>query len=513
MFFSEQTKKIQRNSSYFSKMNQFAFLQGFHFQKVFSYIFNNKIKKMFSFSIHRFHFQVYKNFVPPPSALEFVNSHIKKNFASYDQKTKLTSDFLQNEIIMSSSSGREPNRNSNPIPLYNTNSGGVNISARKCSKILLTEDDMVEGGTTSTSANENNNNNNCENKSVILPRNESTCSPISKTAEGFSVFENLLNEVSATTTKTERKEQKNQNQTHRVVPPFPVFEGNAKDQWIDNNIGFCHLCQEPTGTSLNHVGDRDHACMCYFLYLYSLYPRTWSTREIVLHSLNKFPPLAHHCVSTPFSVDHLHTLDDVQRRLELESLLVHLSNPNSPHQVLTNVLQGHAPISLWVAGERIFKPNVSQLVSEMLPPMAAGIQTAVTQKIWSRSGLERMYDATNIAKIQKEFGVEPKHGRLEKAFFMRTLFFELHSALDETRGDERKTPQVEHDFFEDEEEDFSLNYDYFDATKRLLIQECLRRMAFELVFMQSMIYMNRIQYVSRVLKNPTWIDLNSWDSL
>ena len=498
-------------------------------------------------------FQVYKNFVPPPSSLEFVESHFKKT-KSLGKNAK-PHEFLSKQPTTSSYTNKN-NYDQKPS-IYSINCGGVHLSHENCAKVI---DDVTDVADEDIKKN----NSHRLHKQPMLPRNDVSMSPISRTAEGYSVWENHFNLTNCFTKqkspnmslmKSSGKKKRtlleiddgeskreisssssssSSSSATRTIPPFEVFEGNAKDQWIDGTRGFCHICQEPIGSVLNHVGDRDHACMVAYLYFFSLYPRTWSVRKIVLDALHRFPRVGYNAVGHPFANDHLHTLDDSQRRLELESMLVHLSNPESPNFALPNVLQGNASISLWVAGERIFKPNLSQLVSEMCLPMTAGIQTGVTQKCWSRTNLERMYDALNVAKIQESFGAEAKTERLPKAFFMRSLFFELHAAVDETMNDEphysdpywRQVVRANEDDYSqqqnkhenDDVHDLHVlpqnhDYDYHDATKKLLIQECLRRMAFELVFLNTMHYMNRVQYVARQLKLPTWHDLHGWDSL
>jgi hypothetical protein len=324
-----------------------------------------------------------------------------------------------------------------------------------------------------------------------------------------------------------------------VGVPVELFEGNAKDVWIDGAKGWCHLCSEPVGVAPGtHIGDRDHANMAVYLHLLTIYPRHWAARDVLADALTRFPRLAVHVLGAPHSVDHLHTRDDTARRAELEALLLHLCSP--PHRGVAHALQGRAPQALWVAGERIFKTNVLELVAKQLPPMSAGIHTAFTQKVWSRTNLERMYDALNIARIHRSFGAEPKKERLEKAFFMRALFWELHAALDvgeiasaaasppsspsssdavgvpvspsssPSEGD-TSAPDAVHESSPDGGD--SASSDGADAVTVLLLRECLRRMSFELAFLQSMIYMNRAQDVARKLGGPSWAELEALDAL
>ena len=270
---------------------------------------------------------------------------------------------------------------------------------------------------------------------------------------------------------------------HRL--PLETFEGNAKDQWIDATRGWCYLCQEPVGVSAGtHIGDRDHVNMAVFLFLFTLYPRTWSPRDILRDGLARFPGLVQHCTGVPTSQDHLHTLDDTARRAELEAQLEHLCNP--PHQAISHSLFGRTPLALWVSGERNFKVNVTRLVATAVPPMSNGVHTAFTQKIWSRTNLERMYDAVNIARIKIAHGVEPKTARLDKAFFMRTMLWELMAALD---------------------------CKDLDPVTELLVDDTLRKISRELMHLQSMQYMNRAQDLATKMNFPTWGDLRELNSL
>ena len=123
----------------------------------------------------------------------------------------------------------------------------------------------------------------------------------------------------------------------------------------------------------------------------------------------------------------------------------------------------------------------------MLPPIAPGIHSTFTQKCWGRSNQERAYECLNVAAIHRFYGVEPKTTRDSRAFFMRSLIWEMHTALDNR-----------------------------DVTPvgRTLLEETLRRLSFELVFLQSMYYMNRVQLVvERMGGTPTLEDLHALNLL
>lgn len=317
---------------------------------------------------------------------------------------------------------------------------------------------------------------------------------------------------------------------HRI--PLETFEGNAKDHWIDGDKGWCHICQEPFGNGVgNHIGMRDHANMCVFLYLYTLYPRTWSAKHVVADSLQRYPEIAQQLYGLPYcGVDHMHTVCDVERRREIEALLLHLTKP--PHNAITNSLVQNTPQALWVSGERMFKINLSRLCATMAPPMAAGVHTSFTQKCWSRTNLELMYDYLHIARIHEMHGVKPKEGKLDKAFFMRTMLWELHVARDGGRDVETMinaeiaaasssssssassscaSSCVSAVASGDYSTSTSLQEDQF--VTQLLVEEVLRKISFELIHMETMQYMNRVQDLVRKTGFPTWKQLGELDAL
>ena len=247
---------------------------------------------------------------------------------------------------------------------------------------------------------------------------------------------------------------------------------------MDIKTGWCHLCQEPIGSSVGiHIGDRDHMCLALFLHLYVNYPRHWATQSILDSAERKFPGIHEHA-TTHLSMDHLHTVEDARRRADLEAILFHLTDDR--HKALSHVLQGKSPGSFWYSGERMFKINMTRLATVMFPPMNNGMLTTFTHKCWGRSNLERMYDALNIATIQKHFGSDPKTAKEAKAFYMRCIFWELQSA--------------------------SLRTD-IDEVTHLLIASAKRRLSFECIFLQSMQYMNRVHDTVKQLDYPTPDDL------
>lgn len=349
------------------------------------------------------------------------------------------------------------------------------------------------------------------------------------------------------------------------------FEGLNRHAWIDTQAGYCHLCQEPVSSANIHASGRDHTSLLFFMMLYVAYPRhdflsaaaqsqtagelaaaiaavdannpapagsasspsataataatpasspttsplassspvtvaaaaaaaasggtsargarrrlmktagevLFSAQEVLEGAAHHFPALYHYATDCRVT-ERLHTNDDAVRRAELQALLFYLSHP--PHMALSHALQGQSPQAFWYSGERMWKAHVSRIVVQIYPPMSAGMMTNFTQKCWGRSNGERMYDALQLDRFKSYYGWGPNESKERKAFFLRHLIWELLCA------------EVREEISEE---------------TRLLLSLAIRRLAFEMVYIQSMDFMDQVQQAHARLGYPSLEQLRS----
>jgi len=255
-----------------------------------------------------------------------------------------------------------------------------------------------------------------------------------------------------------------------------LFEGYNKHGWMDARRAWCHLCNEPIGTALSiHVGDRDHMNMTLMLFVAATYPRQNNPRATVTDARLYLRRLG----VVPFEggkigTEKFHATADLRRRQELRALLSHVMRDG----LVGDSLRGNAQPAHAASGEKMMKDEMTRHVVRAFPPMSAGQMTQLTHKCWGRTNLERLYDALHLDALRS-----PEKPVLTtkdaKGSVMRQLFFELFSAL-------ARVHEVGIEC----------------QLRSLILDEVVRRLCFELVFLQSMAYMAAVNNVWEQLEYP-----------
>nr|CCC92325.1 conserved hypothetical protein [Trypanosoma congolense IL3000] len=314
-----------------------------------------------------------------------------------------------------------------------------------------------------------------------------------------------------------------------------IFECPNKHVFLDVENSYCHLCREPVGVSaITHLSDRDHHNMQLFLFLSTLFPRnavcggsetgstaapanaSTATENVLLYhpasvmggAAKLFPRL-----SRAVSDGQVHTQQDALRRASLQSMLVLLSSGsievggtarNGPP--VLRVFHGDVSTELAHSGERLFKKDVSRVIVEWFPALSAGVSTQIAHKCWGRSNLESVFDALRLQPLLNQRsseapankGLTVSHGvkrnelktKTEKASFMRLLMWELTTRNEEVDANfSGASPLSEVD--------------------QLLLQLARRRLAFELVYLQSLKYMQCANTILQEMSFPGLEDLMS----
>ncbi|EKF98713.1 hypothetical protein TCSYLVIO_010384 [Trypanosoma cruzi] len=288
-----------------------------------------------------------------------------------------------------------------------------------------------------------------------------------------------------------------------------IFDAPNKHLFLDPGGTWCHLCREPLGTSAaGHLSDREHHNHQLFLFLAAAFPRgvhgehqrfLYSPNAVLDDATVLFPKLMQ-----AVGEGNMHTEQDALRRASLESMLIYLSDGGlcGGKPVLT-VFHGSVPPELAHSGERLFKSDVSRLIVEWFPALGPGAITQIAHKCWGRSNLESIFDALRMQSLVDRRGREVAgvlsplarnrawrttlqrqlSTKTEKATFVRLLMWELTTRCEEAAGCDAALPLTE--------------------TEQLMLELTRRRLAFEMVYLQSMKYMQHADQLLREMLFPS----------
>ncbi|RNE99634.1 uncharacterized protein Tco025E_08966 [Trypanosoma conorhini] len=288
-----------------------------------------------------------------------------------------------------------------------------------------------------------------------------------------------------------------------------IFDAPNKHLFLDPGGSWCHLCREPLGVSAaGHLSDREHHNHQLFLFLAAAFPRgeygehfrpSFSPHAVFTGAARSFPRLVQTVVG-----GHVHTEQDALRRASLESMLIDLSDGESRggRPILTAFHGAVAP-ELAHSGERLFKGAVSRLIVEWFPALGPGAITQIAHKCWGRSNLESVFDALRMQSLvnwrcsDAAWEASPAARNIawksvlrrtlstktEKATFVRSLLWELTTRCEEAAGCDKALPYTE--------------------TEKLMLELTRRQLAFEMVFLQSMKYMQHADQLLREMSFPS----------
>jgi hypothetical protein len=291
-----------------------------------------------------------------------------------------------------------------------------------------------------------------------------------------------------------------------------LFEGlpRSKRVWIDSVKCFCHLCREPVSNMLTHACWWDHVTLHWAMRHMSTVRRHWSCRRVLYDHKQPLLGVARPAGGLPraLSVSKMLTAPrfnphprspfetvlqvekaDEMRRMELASLIRVLNRP--PFSCISFSFRDYRSGAVG-QGERMFRAEVSRLCQTMIPPCSAETMTRLQQKCWGRKNLEILFDRLRLGEVMEECGVTAATEKDAKGAIMRQMFFELLMAgMD---SDVRQAAAGEHP-----DEGRHGSHTVFDEVRELLVEQALHRMAFELIYLRTMVLLETAA--------PTWMGL------
>ena len=296
-----------------------------------------------------------------------------------------------------------------------------------------------------------------------------------------------------------------------------VFEGlpRSKRAWIDPVKCYCYLCEEPVSNMLTHACWWDHVTLHWTMRHLSSVFRQWDPTH-VLHVAKHTPAFSSMITRTrrnphpnsPWGqILQLDKSDEI-RRMELAALLRSLNRP--PFNCITFSFRDYRSGAVG-QGERMFRSEVSRIWQTMVPPCSAECMTRFQQKCWGRKNLEILFDRLQLGKVMEECGVEPATKKDHKGAIMRQVFLELNMALSDA---DTALAASAHD--DDADASVSppclrpaatFSDDAFRDVRQMLVEQTLHRIAFELIYLRSMVLFESASKTWMALGPPTNDDI------